>query len=635
MKLGNLAFRKHGERKSNENCINMNKNNMNKPRKFVYSTGSTSKKQKSSSDPILWNANDASRCARESSASMPQDSKDDADDFELGLDFDDDDITSTMSAADLDRLEFEASEKLGLHKASAAKTCSFGTERKEVEPKNLVSDSVACNESNSRKATRPTVAKGKSPQKVRSSNALDGCQIGWTGSAPGSAQMQQRQQSTQLEEFKLKVCELESRLCERDGELKILRSSLEEKRKESAEKSEKIMQLRSHQRAEQNQRETNLEKEVVSLQTKLSFQEQELQVMEQSKRIQSQRKTVTGGVKRKAEIGTLNSSFHLDNSFMAIQPMSSKKIPRVSEMTGFIRNEPSLKSSVYPVKKENAYKPVDLPNTMQVKKDSVCTLERKGFQLVKNLILTHNSDYIGDGDEDVSDTISLLNILKYPLKHLPEVLKAHSVSDCAAEASEFPLWQSQTLHARPVGENCTDADVMDLDSGKYGLIAQGMFILLGLQDRASPEGNNDPYEQVSPSLGVSHILVFLELYISSYLLTREIMAGGDVDQGDVGSSPGQSRNEHLKNDAEWQKSFIDNHEMIVLVLQVLKLLLYSVPNLVKLVLERTDASVFTISDDVIVIDDDSGDKPEEVKVKCFLFYFINLVIISCLFLVLG
>ena len=265
-------------------------------------------------------------------------------------------------------------------------------------------------------------------------------------------------------------------------------------------------------------------------------------------------------------------------------------------------------------------KPVDLPNTTQAKKDSVCSLESKGFQLVKNLILNHNSDYIGDGDEDVSDTISLLNILKYPLKHLPEVLKAHSVNNCAAEASEFPLWQSQTLHTRPVGENCTDADVMDLDSGKYGLVTQGMFILLGLQERASPEGSNDPYEQVSPSLGVSHILVFLELYISSYLLTREIMASGDVDQSDVGSlSPGQSRNAHLKNDAEWQKSFIDNHEMIVLVLQVLKLLLYSVPNLVKLVLERTDASVFTINDDVIVIDDDSGDKPEEVKVKCFFF----------------
>ena len=527
--------------------------------------------------------------------------KDDTDVFEL--DFDDDDITSTMSEADFDRLELEASKKLGLHQPSAINVSSSSESRREVkDPASLV-------ETNFRE-TGPSFVNERSPNEESGSNSMEGCQSRGTNSGPSTVQLQQL--SEQLEQYKSKVRQLESSLCEKDGELKILRSSLDKNRLENAEKSERIIQLKNKQNAEQSQREASLAKEVACLKTRLSFQEQEL--MEQCKRLQSQTKppSVTGAVKRKAGIEALNTSFDMENSFIATQASSVKKMPRISEKTGVVKTEPTLNKAASPIKRENIVKSVKLCNVPQVKKEFVYSSESKGFKLVKKLILTHSNDDICDSDQDMTDSISLLNLLKYPLKNLPEVLKAHLVNIGTDEPSPFHLWQSQKLHISPVDQNSGDIEVLDLDSGKFGLVIQGIFILLGTNERTLSSGTYISQKEVSPSLGVTHILVFLELYISSYLFTRQNAANDSIDDNNLG----QSCRESQKNDNEWEKAFIDDQEMILQSLQILKLLIYSCPSLVGLILERTNPSMFSCDDDQeVIIIEDLDEKPEEVKVR--------------------
>jgi hypothetical protein len=190
-------------------------------------------------------------------------------------------------------------------------------------------------------------------------------------------------------------------------------------------------------------------------------------------------------------------------------------------------------------------------------------------------------------------------LLKYPLKHLPEVLKAHSVDANADQSlSQFPIWQTRAADSSDLA---TDEE-LDFDSGKYNLVSQAIFLLLGLSNLT--EKNVD-------TLGVIHVLVFLELYITSYLLTRQRTDERDSKAEarnlcQEGSTHGDSTSE-----SEAQKTSFDEQEMILQTLQILKLLFYSTPDLVKCILDRTSPALFKEDDEVIVVYDSKKAKTKK------------------------
>jgi hypothetical protein len=211
---------------------------------------------------------------------------------------------------------------------------------------------------------------------------------------------------------------------------------------------------------------------------------------------------------------------------------------------------------------------------------------------------------LNDGSQDF-ETISLLTLLKYPLKHLPDVLKAHSVDANPDQSlSQFVVWQTQAQATSLDGDDLLTDGEFDFDSGKYNLVSQGIFLLLGLSNLS---------EKSIDTLGVLHVLVFLELYTTSYLLMKQ-RDNKHYSKTEIGR-----RNLHQEQSTsrdsvdEAQKMSFDEQDMILQTLQILKLLFYSTPGLVKCVLDRTNPALFKedATEDVIVIFDSNEAKTEE------------------------
>jgi 5-carboxymethyl-2-hydroxymuconate isomerase len=571
----------------------------------------------------------------------------------------DDDIT----VEDYERLENEAWEKAevlgknsGDKKANNNVACLDLTKDRNTTTLN----STASNEARSNPRTSQ-IQTGPKQQ------VADEFQVNYFNKQFQGTQMQQL--ANQLEEYKLKVEELENSLCMKDGQLKVVKQNLDARRREVTEKVNTIVQIRKEQAEERSERNCKLSQEVRKLKTQLSFQKHELMKLETHK-IQSQKvsnsqnvsnndqnvsysQKVSGSVKRKAEVATTSHGFDLDNSFHDSQMSGCKvpqgKVPRLEETNdhGKVENvcgrqpksrerKTSLtcrastsnmdkptetksltlcktnKSSLAKpntvmtlVKPRETTKPrqtsVEYPgsNNQLLEPKIVTVCEKKVCNLVKKLVLSHTCDSsLNDGSPDF-ETMSLLTLLKYPLKHLPEVLKAHSVDANADQSlSQFPIWQTRAADSSDLA---TDEE-LDFDSGKYNLVSQAIFLLLGLSNLT--EKNVD-------TLGVIHVLVFLELYITSYLLTRQRTDERDSKAEarnlcQEGSTHGDSTSE-----SEAQKTSFDEQEMILQTLQILKLLFYSTPDLVKCILDRTSPALFKEDDEVIVVYDSKKAKTKK------------------------
>ena len=444
-----------------------------------------------------------------------------------------------------------------------------------------------------------------------------------------------------IDEFIRKVKELESKLSGKESELQVVRNNLDARRRELNEKNVKIAELTKQQDQKRTERDCKLAQEVQALKTKLSFQEHELNKLEMQ-RLQSQKvpnspngcnnyqrvssskkgsQIVTHSVKRKAEVSGSSHGFDLENSFNDSQTSCYKipkgKVPRleaVGNNRGKQSRSPEMKPSLLrKLKTDKVAKPREptaskesatsrsMSNNNQQPELKINMSERKACNLIRELVLSHSCDAsLNDGSD--FETVSLLTLLKFPLKHLPAVLKKHSVNASQdLSLSQFPNWQTQVQAA------LSDSDEeLDFDSGKYNLVSQGMFLLLNLLNLS---------EQNVDTLGVMHVLVFLELYITSYLLTRQRI---DEHDSKTESDPKNLRQETAtaREDATGsgvQKVLYDDQDMILQTLQILKLLFYSTPGLVKCVLDKTSPTLFrkdTANDDVIVISDSDEVKPK-------------------------
>ncbi|CAB4025944.1 Hypothetical predicted protein [Paramuricea clavata] len=583
-------------------------------------------------------------------------------------DFENDDIT----VEDFERLESEAWEKADvLEKNSGDKKTNNNIACLDVTKDRINTTTLnSSNEARSNPSQRTNQIQTGPKQQV-----ADEFQVNYFNKQFQGTQMQQL--ANQLEEYKLKVEELENSLCMKDGQLKVVKQNLDARRREVTEKENTIVQLRKEQAEERSERNCKLSQEVKKLKTQLSFQKHELMKLETHK-IQSQKvsnsqnvsnndqnvpysqkdagpQKVSGSVKRKAEVATTSHGFDLDNSFHDSQMSGCKlpqgKVPRLEEMndhgkvenvrgrqpksrerktslvcrastsnmdkptgtkslTSYKTNQSSLEKpntaiSLIKTRETTSLKPRETSaenrgsNNQLLEPKIVTPSEKKVCNLVKKLVLSHTCDSgLNDASPDF-ETMSLLTLLKYPLKHLPEVLKAHSVDANADQSlSQFPTWQTRAADSSDLA---TDEE-LDFDSGKYNLVSQGIFLLLGLSNLT--EKNVD-------TLGVIHVLVFLELYITSYLLTKQRTDGHDSKAEarnlcEEGSTHGDSTSE-----SEAQKTSFDEQEMILQTLQILKLLFYSTPDLVKCILDRTSPALFKEDDEVIVVYDSKKAETKE------------------------
>ena len=516
------------------------------------------------------------------------------------FDFEDDDITDSMTVEDFQLLEKEAWQKAEEKSGVDSKKTSNVSYTKD----NGTTSNEASNSTGPR-STRKEVLVG-----------------------------------ADIDEFIRKVKELEGKLSGKESELQVVRNNLDARRRELNEKNVTIAQLTKQRDKKRTERDCKLAQEVQALKTKLSFQEHELNKLEMQ-RLQSQKvpnsqngcnnyqrvssskkgsQIVTHSVKRKAEVSGSSHQLDLENSFNDSQTSCYKipkgKVPRLEagrNNRGKQSRSPEMEPSLLcKLKTDKVAKPrettaskeratsgsMSINNQRQELKINMS--ERKACNLIRELVLSHSCDAnLNDGSD--FETVSLLTLLKFPLKHLPAVLKKHSVNASQdLSLSQFPNWQTQVQAA------LSDSDEeLDFDSGKYNLVSQGMFLLLNLLNLS---------EQNVDTLGVMHVLVFLELYITSYLLTRQRI---DEHDSKSESDPKNPRQETAtaREDATGsgvQKVLYDDQDMIQ-TLQILKLLFYSTPGLVKCVLDKTSPTLFskdTANDDVIVISDSDEVKPK-------------------------
>lgn len=577
--------------------------------------------------------------------------------------YENDDITDSLSIEDFQRLESEAWEKAeGLEK-------NVVNQNMKTKDSNIPSLELIFN---------PTV-RGNAPKSNPGLTCQRPCLLAQTAATEQQASdnyVNKQIQSTnitelerQLNEYKLKVKTLEDSLCVKDGQLKLVTQSLDARDKEINEKINVIAKIRRELQEERSECGTGkLAQEVKKLKTQLSFQKHELMKLETSQ-IQSQKvsnsqnamcndQTMShsqkvigsrkGSVKRKAEIPNATHWSALDNSFCGSQVSVGKtpqgkvrRLERKNDHVGMVpvpsRPDTNTTNQHKETKSsnlcENGQSALGKPSTVNSvdKEDKVISLnaseellcaqgknvlptivqlsEKNPCNLIKQLVLSHACESSLNGDTHDVEPISLLTLLKYPLKHLPDVLKSHSVdSNPDQSLSQFPMWQTQVSSADS-GDVSADEE-LDFDSGKYNLLSQGIFLLLGLSNLT---------ERSVDTLGVIHVLVFLEVYITSYLLTR--LRAGDKTNCKVQGYPrnchqGEPEKVYPIDESEARRIVCDEQDMILQALHILKLLLYSTPGLVKCVLDRTDPSLFKKGSDedvVVVYDSKSKGSLEECK----------------------
>lgn len=573
------------------------------------------------------------------------------------LDFDDD-ITDSMTDEDLQQLEIDAWKKI-----KAVEDDSVGLFRKitndgnggRVDPtQNAL---ATCN----RARSYPPLTTERS----REVNAASETQRQASDMTQQFQDLQLQQLASQLHEYKLKVEKLETTLCTKDGELRVVRKNLDASRKDVSAKAQLISKMKQEHEQERSERNSKQAQEIKMLKTQLSFQKHELLKQEfdkhQSQNVPNSQKAsissqkVSGSVKRKAEFSSGSLGFGLENSFHDSQAPGSKvapqgKVPRLErqnedaiveknrgkplESEGkktSVTCRPSTSKIVEPHETKSSFLPKSNFHSAEApaqsstcppptsKKDILQSRltsqsEKRACNLAKKLLLSYSSDSLVDGNQDL-ESISLLTLLKYPLKPVPEILQAHSVEEKVDQSlSQFPFLQTQ-LQDASLGDDKTSVDEeIDFDSGKYNLVSQGIFLLLGLPHL--DEKNID-------TLGVIHVLVFLELYVSSYVMTRQKRTEAGIGQKNVqglrnsaqaGLTAGESTDE-----SQAQKEFHDEQDMILETLQLLRLLIYSAPGLVKCILDRTNPELFqehSTDEDLIITFDSTRDVDVKVKSRC-------------------
>ncbi|XP_028398505.1 uncharacterized protein LOC114522084 [Dendronephthya gigantea] len=558
----------------------------------------------------------------------------------------DDDITDSMTDEDLQQLENDAWRKIG-----AVEDNSVGVPRKvpnngsktRLDP---TKNSVATTYRVGSRSYTPVTPLTRTQRSGEVNTTIKG-QHQASNMTHQLQDSQLQQLASQLQDYKMKVEKLETTLCTKDGELKVVRKNLDACRKEVSAKVQLISKMKQEQEQERSERNSKQAQEIKMLQTQLSFQKHELMKQEfdklQSQNVCNSQKVpiisqkVSGSVKRKAEFPSGSHGFGLDNSFHDSQAAGSKlvpqgKVPRLEKWNKSVKVEKNVGKQIeseertinVPSTRPNTSK-TDEPNETKsflVPKSNLhpCSpstsknvilqsrltsqSEKKACNLAKKLVLSYSSDTFIEGNQDL-ESISLLTLLKYPLKHIPEILHAHSVGKKVDQSlSQFPILQTQLQGALLGSTDKTSTDEeIDFDSGKYNLVSQGIFLLLGLPHLE--EKNID-------TLGVIHVLVFLELYISSYVMTwqKRIKAGIDqnCEQTCLRNSPqaGLIAGEST-NDSEAQKALHDEQDMILETLQLLRLLFYSAPGLLKCILDRTNPRLFQehSTDEDLVITFDS------------------------------
>ena len=464
-----------------------------------------------------------------------------------------------------------------------------------------------------------------------------------TSTRPCMTSQATKEMHTDIHEYKRRVQELENKLCNKESELQVVRNNLDARRRELNEKNNMIAHLKKEQDEKRVERSCKLAQEVNTLKTKLSFQEHELNKLE-TQRLQSQKvpnsqnvcnnyqrvsssqkgsQIMSKSVKRKADVSGTSHGFDLENSFHDSQTscykvpqgkvprLEGKRTPRKLSRSPEMKTSLSCKSMTDKVAKPRETTPLKekttsgsfCTNNNEVREPTFVNMSERNTCLIRKLVLSHSPDAVLNYESHEFETVSLLTLLKFPLKHLPDVLKAHSVDAVSPDLSlsQFPKWQTQVQAAM------SDSDEeLDFDSGKYNLMSQGIFLLLNFSNLS---------EQNVDTLGVIHVLVFLELYITSYLLTRQKI---DEHDSKTESDPKNLRQESAatredRTESGMQKVVYDDQDMILQTLQILKLLFYSTPGLVKCVLDRTSPVLFnkdTTDNDVIVISDSDEAKPK-------------------------
>ena len=576
--------------------------------------------------------------------------------MEGSFEFQDDDITDSMTAEDFQRLEKEAWIKV----EGFEKDLSCGNDGTNTNPPPNPT-ALTNTRSNPHEVTSRGVCNQPIPR-----NSMPKQEI--LERSEGQQQIKMQKLVNQLEQYKLKVETLENNLLMKDSELQVVRNNLDARRRESNQKDNVIARIRKQQEDERSERNCKLAQEVKTLKTQLSFQKHETMKLE-TLRIQSQKvsnsqnvcnnyqkvpssqkfsgaQNFSQSVKRKAEIPSANRGFDLDNSFEDSQASCAKipqgKVPRLElKKSNHDREETSRKqpksppiSTSKPAKnkkvKTTEIKPLclskndktslekpsidnDMISVKPKKKTLNETVEKKASQLVKNLVLSHASDSWNNCGILDFETISLLNSLKYPLKHLPAVLKAHSVdANLDQSLSQFTVWQTQMQSASSENDGPSSEGELDFESGKYNLVSQGIFLLLGLSNSLEKNVN---------TLGVIHVLVFLELYVTSYIyLKRKNSEQGCKAMVDCtwACDEGDSTSGEDILECQSGKASFDEHDMILQTLQILNQLLHYTPGLVECILDRTNPSVFRNHDkDVIVIYDSDEDWSKVVNICSF------------------
>ena len=137
---------------------------------------------------------------------------------------------------------------------------------------------------------------------------------------------------------KAKIKLLEEEKFSKDGELRILRDSLEHFQHEEKKLQEQLRNMQQKQVREQSEKEKELEKQVNSLNTRLQFKEREvMQALEQNKKLTL---TNQSPPKRKQSTSYLGDSFPTTgSSFFNQQSPDRKKCPRLVNISSTSNSE--------------------------------------------------------------------------------------------------------------------------------------------------------------------------------------------------------------------------------------------------------------------------------------------------------
>ncbi|XP_046849478.1 uncharacterized protein LOC124442997 isoform X2 [Xenia sp. Carnegie-2017] len=477
------------------------------------------------------------------------------------LGFDDDDITDSMTAEDLQRLEMDAWRKVTC-KSDGAAMCpepTYGLTVNQWDSNDLMND-----------ASQITNVENR------------------------------------LHVLNIKIEELERNARLKDGQLALIRQKLETRQREVRDKDNIICNMRLKYEEEKSQRDGQLMQEIKALKTQLSFQKHELMKLETQNKNQkifsthdsfsaSQRQS-RGSLKRKAN--SLSSGFDAIDSFVGSQKtncaMSIDKVPKLeksdvtSKFLDVLNSEISVRGKGRLNKSRNMVKEEENFNCskdlwVENRASKIYKQFDKQVYLVKKLLAQWTDNCYNNGFE----VFSLLTLLKHPMKYLDEVLDSHCV-DVTTELSQFSMRQTQTSKSQERDKE------LYYESGKFDLVSHGLSLLLVL--------NNNP----DSNIGFINILVVLELYLTSFIYSRQRSADSHKHHKKFDKSSTSKQN-------FTDTTCHDDEEMLVLTLKVLKVLFHSVSSVVHWVLDRTKPELFKQDDLIITYDSKEVTKEDPVQ----------------------